>query len=233
MCAWTYIITCVRVHVGCEPSFLSLWMSEGTQKERQEALPEEVPQSRPGISRVNLCLSFSSPKYKWREGVGGLSSDQKHYMRASVPQWDDHDDLVWLRGISCSGICVLAIFAQICMAQMAEATTNNGTGGVSATTNGNNTTSLSSLDPEESLELKMTNLIDCVENAIWHAFDYLALEGDGTAPKSKLKVRQVQPKPGIFLRGVGRLGNVHLSLVSVASSYANEFPFIFIAFLKY
>ena len=32
------------------------------------------------------------------------------------------------------------------------------------------------------------NLLDGVENGIWHAFDFLALEGDGTAPKSKLKV---------------------------------------------
>lgn len=88
------------------------------------------------------------------------------------------------------------------MAQMAEATTNNGTGGVSATTNGNNTTSLSSLDPEESLELKMTNLIDCVENAIWHAFDYLALEGDGTAPKSKLKALTSQLGSALELEDV-------------------------------
>lgn len=34
----------------------------------------------------------------------------------------------------------------------------------------------------------MANLLDSVENSVWHAFDYLALEGDGTAPKSKLKV---------------------------------------------
>jgi hypothetical protein len=34
----------------------------------------------------------------------------------------------------------------------------------------------------------MANLLDSVENSIWHAFDHLALEGDGTAPKSKLKV---------------------------------------------
>ncbi len=35
----------------------------------------------------------------------------------------------------------------------------------------------------------MANLLDNVENSIWHAFDYLALDGDGTAPKAKLKVR--------------------------------------------
>ena len=34
----------------------------------------------------------------------------------------------------------------------------------------------------------MANLLDSVENSIWHAFDYLALEGDGTATKLKLKV---------------------------------------------
>ena len=35
----------------------------------------------------------------------------------------------------------------------------------------------------------MANLLDNVENSVWHAFDYLALEGDGTATKLKLKVR--------------------------------------------
>ena len=35
----------------------------------------------------------------------------------------------------------------------------------------------------------MANLLDSVENSIWHAFDYLALEGDGTATKLKLKVK--------------------------------------------
>ena len=34
----------------------------------------------------------------------------------------------------------------------------------------------------------MATLLDSVENSIWHAFDYLALEGDGTATKHKLKV---------------------------------------------
>lgn len=34
----------------------------------------------------------------------------------------------------------------------------------------------------------MANLLDSVENSIWHAFDYLALEGDGTATKVKLKL---------------------------------------------
>ena len=29
----------------------------------------------------------------------------------------------------------------------------------------------------------MATLLDSVENSIWHAFDYLALEGDGTATK--------------------------------------------------
>ena len=36
----------------------------------------------------------------------------------------------------------------------------------------------------------MANLLDSVENSVWHAFDYLALEGDGTAQKTKLKVSQ-------------------------------------------
>ena len=35
----------------------------------------------------------------------------------------------------------------------------------------------------------MANLLDNIENSVWHAFDYLALEGDGTAQKSRLKVR--------------------------------------------
>ena len=35
---------------------------------------------------------------------------------------------------------------------------------------------------------KMANLLDSVENSVWHAFEYMALEGDGTVPKSKLKV---------------------------------------------
>ena len=34
----------------------------------------------------------------------------------------------------------------------------------------------------------MANLLDSAENSVWHAFDYLALEGDGTAQKPKLKV---------------------------------------------
>ena len=38
--------------------------------------------------------------------------------------------------------------------------------------------------------VKMANLLDNVENSIWHAFDFLALEGDGTATKVKLKVRK-------------------------------------------
>ena len=38
----------------------------------------------------------------------------------------------------------------------------------------------------------MANLLDCVENSVWHAFDYLALEGDGTAQKPKLKVSECQ-----------------------------------------
>ena len=40
----------------------------------------------------------------------------------------------------------------------------------------------------------MANLLDCVENSVWHAFDYLALEGDGTAQKTKLKVSQNEPQ---------------------------------------
>jgi len=34
----------------------------------------------------------------------------------------------------------------------------------------------------------MASLLDSVENSIWHAFDYFALEGDGTATKAKLKL---------------------------------------------
>ena len=36
--------------------------------------------------------------------------------------------------------------------------------------------------------IEMANLLDSVENSVWHAFEYMALEGDGTVPKSKLKV---------------------------------------------
>ena len=43
-------------------------------------------------------------------------------------------------------------------------------------------------DKTEIKTFKMANLLDNVENSAWHAFDYLALEGDGTAQKSKLKV---------------------------------------------
>jgi hypothetical protein len=39
-----------------------------------------------------------------------------------------------------------------------------------------------------SFNIIMATLLDSVENSIWHAFDYLALEGDGTATKVKLKV---------------------------------------------
>ena len=34
----------------------------------------------------------------------------------------------------------------------------------------------------------MAELLDSVENSVWHAFDYMALEGNGTVTKSKLKV---------------------------------------------
>ena len=36
---------------------------------------------------------------------------------------------------------------------------------------------------------KMANLLDSVENSVWHAFDFLALDGDGTSSKAKLKVK--------------------------------------------
>ena len=39
-----------------------------------------------------------------------------------------------------------------------------------------------------NIKSKMATLLDSVENSVWHAFDFLALEGDATAPKSKLKV---------------------------------------------
>eukprot|EP00095_Tigriopus_kingsejongensis_P012626 maker-scaffold407_size180809-snap-gene-0.29 protein:Tk12626 transcript:maker-scaffold407_size180809-snap-gene-0.29-mRNA-1 annotation:"differentially expressed in fdcp 6-like protein" len=72
----------------------------------------------------------------------------------------------------------------------------------STTPNGNNTATMSSSDPDESLELKMTNLIDCVENSIWHAFDYVALDGDGTAPKAKLKTLTSQIGAALELEDV-------------------------------
>ena len=34
----------------------------------------------------------------------------------------------------------------------------------------------------------MAELLDSVENSVWHAFDFLALEGNGTVTKAKLKV---------------------------------------------
>ena len=48
--------------------------------------------------------------------------------------------------------------------------------------------------------VKMANLLDNVENSIWHAFDFLALEGDGTATKVKLKVRQLKNRNIIYLK---------------------------------
>ena len=36
--------------------------------------------------------------------------------------------------------------------------------------------------------MAMAELLDSVENSVWHAFDFLALEGNGTVTKSKLKV---------------------------------------------
>ena len=44
----------------------------------------------------------------------------------------------------------------------------------------------------------MANLLDNVENSVWHAFDYLALEGDGTATKLKLKVRHILKNSNIY-----------------------------------
>lgn len=46
----------------------------------------------------------------------------------------------------------------------------------------------------------MVELLDNVENSVWHAFDYLALEGNGTAPKTKLKVSPIHLPffPSIF-----------------------------------
>lgn len=35
--------------------------------------------------------------------------------------------------------------------------------------------------------VEMANLLDSVENSVWHAFEFMALEGDGTVPKAKLK----------------------------------------------
>lgn len=33
----------------------------------------------------------------------------------------------------------------------------------------------------------MAELLDSVENSVWHAFDFMALEGNGTVTKTKLK----------------------------------------------
>ena len=41
----------------------------------------------------------------------------------------------------------------------------------------------------EDSDAAKANLLDNVENGIWHAFDFLAHEEDATAPKTKLKVR--------------------------------------------
>ena len=46
---------------------------------------------------------------------------------------------------------------------------------------------------ENSDEVSVANLLDNIENGVWHAFDYLALEGDATAPKIKLKVKKLHP----------------------------------------
>ena len=53
----------------------------------------------------------------------------------------------------------------------------------------------------------MSTLLDNVENSIWHAFDFLALEADGSATKSKLKVR------GINIRLL-RLSATYLSRIA-------------------
>ena len=45
-------------------------------------------------------------------------------------------------------------------------------------------------DKSTAYRNKMANLLDSIENSAWHAFDFLALEGDGTAQKPKLKVRK-------------------------------------------
>ena len=39
-----------------------------------------------------------------------------------------------------------------------------------------------------SVPLRMCELLSFTENAVWHAFDFLALESGGSATKSKLKV---------------------------------------------
>ena len=43
-------------------------------------------------------------------------------------------------------------------------------------------------DSLSGLKQTMAELLDGVENSVWHAFDFLALEGNGTVTKSKLKV---------------------------------------------
>jgi hypothetical protein len=43
---------------------------------------------------------------------------------------------------------------------------------------------------DDGEDTTVANLLDNIENGVWHAFDYLALEGDATAPKTKLKVKK-------------------------------------------
>ena len=43
----------------------------------------------------------------------------------------------------------------------------------------------------------MANLLDSVENSVWHAFEFMALEGDGTVPKAKLKVGRETTERGV------------------------------------
>ena len=54
------------------------------------------------------------------------------------------------------------------------------------------TTAGTSGHPDDDTDVSTAaNMLDNIENGIWHAFDFLANEGDATAPKTKLKVRQV------------------------------------------
>lgn len=66
---------------------------------------------------------------------------------------------------------------------------------------------------------KMANLLDSVENSAWHAFDYLALEGDGTAQKSKLKVsfQYIFSSKGIYYK--------HSLYIYIYRFNSNQIPF--------
>ena len=69
-------------------------------------------------------------------------------------------------------------------------------------------------EEEGSEENLLANLLDNVENSVWHAFDYLALEGDATAPKTKLKV-------GSFVHA-----STIIRIISVGENILSSFFFV-------